>query len=46
MSTTQTTTFTATDIRKVVDSFAADYWMIAQATGLHTEELLIVLSPI
>lgn len=38
MSTTQTTTFTATDIRKVVDSFAADYWMVVQATGLHTEE--------
>jgi hypothetical protein len=34
----QTTTFTATDIRKVVDSFAADFWMLAQATGLRSRE--------
>jgi hypothetical protein len=34
----QTTTFTATDIRKVVDSFAADLWMIAQSTGLRSRE--------
>ena len=34
----QTTTFTATDIRKVVDSFAADLWMIAQSTALRSRE--------
>src|SRR5216684_5667327 len=34
----QTTTFTATDIRKVVDSFAADFWMISQSTGLWSRE--------
>ena len=33
---TQTTTFTVADIRKVVDRFAADFSMMAQATGLHS----------
>jgi hypothetical protein len=32
----QTNTFTATDIRRVIDSFASDYWMISQSTGLRT----------
>ncbi|MDA0173391.1 hypothetical protein OJ998_30085 [Solirubrobacter taibaiensis] len=31
---TQTSTYTITDVGKVVDRFAADYYMIAQATGL------------
>jgi hypothetical protein len=31
-------TFTVADIKKVVDRFAADYWMIAQVTGLRTRE--------
>lgn len=35
---TQTTTFTAVDIRKVVNNFAADFSMMAQATGLRTRE--------
>ena len=35
---TQTTTFTVVDIRKVVDNFAADFSMKAQATGLRTRE--------
>ncbi len=33
---TQTTTYTVVDIRKVVDSFAADFSMMAQATGLRS----------
>ena len=33
---TQTKTFTVVDVRKVVDNFAADYSMIAQATGLRS----------
>lgn len=33
---TFTTTFTAVDIRKVVDNFAADYGMIAQSTNLQS----------
>lgn len=35
---TQSTTFTAVDIRKVVDNFAADFSMIAQATGLRSRD--------
>jgi hypothetical protein len=31
---TQTTTYTIADIQKVVDNFAADFSMMAQATGL------------
>jgi hypothetical protein len=37
-TTTQTTTYTVADIRKVVDNFAADFSMMAQATGLRTRE--------
>ena len=37
MSLTYTTTYTVADIKRVVDSFAADYDMIAQATGLETQ---------
>lgn len=33
-----TTTFTVVDIRKVVDKFAADFSMMALATGLRTRE--------
>ena len=38
MSSTGTTTqtFTVADIRKVVDSFAADYTMMSESTGLHS----------
>jgi len=35
---TQTTTFTVADIRKVVENFAADFSMMAQATGLWSRE--------
>ena len=35
---TQTTTYTKADIRKVVENFAADFSMIAQATGLRSRE--------
>ncbi len=35
---TQTNTYTVADIRKVVDNFAADFSMMAQATGLRTRE--------
>jgi hypothetical protein len=35
---TKTTTFTKADIRKVVESFAADYGMIADITGLRLRE--------
>jgi hypothetical protein len=35
---TRTTTYTVADIRKVVDNFAADFSMMAQATGLRTRE--------
>jgi hypothetical protein len=35
---TQTTTYTVADIRKVVENFAADFSMMAQATGLRTRE--------
>ncbi|SRR6266568_1124169 len=35
---THTTTYTVADIRKVVDNFAADFSMIAQATGLYSRE--------
>src|SRR5882672_496593 len=38
VTTTRTTTFTVADIRKVVDNFAADFSMMAQATGLRTRE--------
>ncbi len=34
----QTTTYTVADVRKVVDNFAADFSMMAQATGLRTRE--------
>jgi hypothetical protein len=35
---TQTISFTVADVRKVVDNFAADFSMMAQATGLRTRE--------
>jgi len=35
---TRTTTYTVADIRKVVENFAADFSMMAQATGLRTRE--------
>lgn len=35
---TQTNTYTVTDIRRVVASFAADFSMISQATGLWESE--------
>lgn len=35
---TQTTTYTIADIRKVLDNFAADFFMMAQATGLRSAE--------
>ena len=35
MSYTRTSTYTVTDVRRVLASFAADYAMIAQATGTH-----------
>lgn len=35
---TRTVTYTAVDIRKVVDSFAADFSMKAQSTGLRSRE--------
>lgn len=35
---TQTTTYTVADIRKVVENFAADFSMMAQATGLRSRE--------
>jgi hypothetical protein len=35
---TQTTTYTVADIRKVVENFAADFSMKAQATGLRSAE--------
>jgi hypothetical protein len=35
---TQTTTYTVVDVRKVVANFAADFSMMAQATGLRTRE--------
>jgi HORMA domain-containing protein len=37
-SSTKTTTYTVADIRKVVENFAADFSMMAQATGLRTRE--------
>ena len=33
---TQTTTFTLADVRKVVNNFGADYFMIGQSTGLRS----------
>ncbi len=36
MSYTRTVTYTVTDVRRVLASFAADYAMIAQATGTHS----------
>lgn len=38
MTGTQTTTYTVADIRKVVDKFAADFSMMAQATGLRDRD--------
>lgn len=35
---TQTRTYTVTDVRRVVASFAADFAMIAQATGLRSRD--------
>ncbi len=35
---THTTTYTIADIRKVVDNFAADFSMVAQATGLSARD--------
>jgi len=35
---TYTSTYTVVDVRKVVDCFAADYDMVAQSTGLETQE--------
>ena len=37
----QTKTFTAVDVRKVVANFAADFAMMAQATGLRTHEQVV-----
>lgn len=37
-TTTFTATYTATDVNKVIDCFAADFDMIAQSTGLRTRE--------
>lgn len=37
---TGTVTYTASDISKVVDMFAADYNMIAQASGLSTRDYI------
>lgn len=37
-SSSQTKTHTAVDVRRVVDSFAADFWMIAQSTSLRSQE--------
>jgi len=37
-TTTRTTTYTIADIRKVVENFAADFSMMAQATSLRTRE--------
>jgi len=36
-ATTETATYTVSDISKVFDMFAADYYMVAQATGLETQ---------
>ena len=36
MTTTRTTTYTVTDVRRVLASFAADYSMIVQATATHS----------
>ena len=38
LTATRTNTYTVADIRKVVDNFAADFSMMAQATGLRTRE--------
>lgn len=35
---TRTNTHTVTDVRRVVASFGADFWMIAQATGLQESQ--------
>lgn len=35
---TRTATYTVTDVRRVLASFAADYAMIAQATGTHSTD--------
>jgi hypothetical protein len=37
-TTTRTTTYTVSDIRRVVDNFAADFSMMAQSTGLRARE--------
>jgi len=38
MTSTYSSTYTVVDVRKVVDSFAADYDMLAQATGLEIQQ--------
>lgn len=38
MSMTRTSSHTVTDVRRVFDSFAADYDMIAQVSGLQTQQ--------
>lgn len=38
---TQTRTFTVVDIRRVVENFAADFFMMAQATGLWSRESIV-----
>ncbi len=40
MTTTRTTTYTVTDVRRVLASFAADYSMIAQVTATHSTALV------
>lgn len=35
---TQTTTYTVADVRRVADNFAADFSMMAQATGLRSRD--------
>jgi hypothetical protein len=37
-SASQTKTFTKADIRKVIENFSADFFMIVEATGLHSRD--------
>lgn len=40
---TQTSTYTVTDVAKVVDRFTADYHMIAQSTGLADRDHVVAV---
>ncbi len=40
LAATRTVTFTVADIKKVVNNFAADFSMMAQATGLRSREMV------